>query len=80
MYLLRNKIEGLVVPLACTVDYLGLRFECISLVPASLNSLAYGSDLNGVVYKNDDLQAEKMAQSIGQLLNLKPHFVLERAT
>ena len=54
MYLLRNKIDGLVVPLACTVDYLGLRFECISLVPASLNSLAYGSDLNGVVYKNDD--------------------------
>lgn len=25
--LLRNKIENLVVPLACIVDYFGLRFE-----------------------------------------------------
>jgi hypothetical protein len=27
MALLRNKIENLIVPLACIVDYYGLKFE-----------------------------------------------------
>jgi hypothetical protein len=60
--LLRNKIKNLVVPLSCCVDYFGLRFEALSLPPVSINSLAYGSDTNGLLVKTDDRQAEEMAK------------------
>jgi hypothetical protein len=59
--LLRNKIDNLVVPLACSIDYLGLRFECLSMLPCTVNSLAYGSDLNSVIFKDDDPEAEEVA-------------------
>lgn len=52
--LLRNRFPGLVVPLACVVDYFGVRFEAQSLAPLSVNSLAYGSDLEGLLFKDDD--------------------------
>lgn len=52
--LLRNRVERLVVPLACLVDYYGLRFEAQSLAPLSINSLAYGSDTNGVLFQDFD--------------------------
>lgn len=78
--LLRNKIENLVVPLSCVVDYFGSRFEAISLIPASINSLVYGSDTDGQVFINKDTEAEQMAKKIGSLLNLKPHVIRERAT
>ena len=78
--LLRNKVENLVVPLSCVVDYFGLRFEAISIIPASINSLAYGSDTDGLVFKDNDKAAEQMAEQIGKLLNLKPHTIRERAT
>ena len=78
--LLRNKVDNLVVPLSCVIDYFGQRFEAISVVPASFNSLAYGSETDGLIFKNDDKEAEQMAMQIGKLLNLKPHKVLERAT
>ena len=78
--LLRNKVENLVVPLCCIVDYFGLRFEAMSIIPASINSLAYGSDTNGLLFKDDDREAEQMAMEIGRLLNLKPHTIREGAT
>ena len=59
--LLRNKIDNLIVPLSCVVDFYGQRFEAQSLLPLSINSLAYGSDTDGLVFKNDDKEAEQMA-------------------
>lgn len=55
--LLRNKVPNLVVPLACIVDYCGLRYMCLSLLPLSTNSLAYGSDDEGLTFKNNDKDA-----------------------
>lgn len=81
MAALRNRVSRLVVPLACLVDYFGLRFECQSLAPLSINSLVYGSDVNGLVYVNKkDEHAEMMARQIAHLLNIKPHYVEEQAT
>jgi hypothetical protein len=77
---LRNRIARLVVPLACIVDYYGLRFECQSLAPLSINSLVYGSDNNGLTFTNKDEHAEIMARQIASLLNLKPHYIEEQAT
>lgn len=74
---LRNRVSRLIVPLACLVDFFGLRFECQSLSPLSINSLVYGSDTNGLVFTNKDEHAEQMAKQIGRLLNLKPHYVQE---
>ena len=59
---LRNRISRLVVPLACLVDYFGIKFECQSLSPLSINSLVYGSDTNGVTFTNKDEHAEAMAR------------------
>ena len=78
--LLRNKIPNLVVPLACSVDYLGLRFECVSIIPVTTNSLVYGSDMNDLLFKTEDPYACQMADAIASALNLKPHFIRERAT
>ena len=78
--LLRNKKARLIVPLACLVDYYGLRFETQSLAPLSINSLAYGSDTNGVLFQDYDQDAEYMAHEIADLLNIKPHFLEEHAT
>ena len=77
---MRNKVENLVVPLSCIVDYFGQRFHCQSLIPVSTNSLVYGSDTDGLVFKCDDREAEQMAKQIGSLLNLKPHMIREQAT
>ena len=60
--LLRNKVENLVVPLSCIVDYFGTRFLAMSLIPASINSLAYGSDTDGLVFRNEEKEAEKLAK------------------
>lgn len=78
--LLRNRVARLVVPLASIVDYYGMRFECQSLAPLSINSLVYGSDVNGLTFTNKDEHAEMMAKQIASLLNLKPHYVEEQAT
>ena len=78
--LLRNKIDNLVVPLSCVVDYFGQRFQAISLAPVSINSLVYGSDTDGQLFINKDAEAEQMARKVGSLLNLKPHVIRERAT
>ena len=50
------------------------------MIPASINSLAYGSDTDGLVFQNSDKDAESLAKQIGELLNLKPHKIKERAT
>ena len=78
--LLRNRIENLVVPLSCTVDYFGVRFECLSIPPISLNTLVYGSDNEGLTFYNENEAAHQMAVKIANLLNLKPHFIRERST
>lgn len=58
MALLRNRLDQLVVPLACIVDYYGLKFEVLSLSPISINSLAYGSDIDGLLFNDSDPEAE----------------------
>lgn len=60
--LLRNRLDRLIVPLACVVDYYGLKFETQSLAPISINSLVYGSDLDGLLFNDDDAEAEHMAK------------------
>jgi hypothetical protein len=55
--LMRNRLPRLVVPLACIVDYYGLKFECQSLAPLSINSLVYGSDNNGLTFTVRDEHA-----------------------
>ena len=59
--ILRNKIENLVVPLSCIVDFFGQRYLAMSLIPVSINSIVYGSDTDGLVFKNEDKEAEMMA-------------------
>ena len=61
MAIMRNRLPRLVVPLASIVDYYGLKFECQSLAPISINSLVYGSDTNGLTFINKDAHAEAMA-------------------
>ena len=78
--LLRNKFENLIVPLSCIVDYFGQRFEAISMVPASINSLVYGSDTDGLIFKDEDPEAVQMATRIARALNLSPHVIRERST
>jgi hypothetical protein len=57
MSVLRNRIENLVVPLSCIVDYFGVRFECLSIPPISLNTLVYGSDTEGLLISNENEKA-----------------------
>lgn len=78
--LVRNRIPDLVVPLSCTVDYFGLRFECLSIAPISLNTLVYGSDNEGLIFVNENENAHQMAVKLANLLNLKPHFIKEQTT
>lgn len=77
---LRNRVSRLVVPLACLVDYYGLRFECQSLAPLSINSLVYGSDVNGLTFTNKDEHAEMTAKQIASLMNIKSHYIEEQST
>lgn len=77
MATLRNRVARLVVPLACIVDYYGLRFECQSLAPLSINSLVYGSDTNGLTFSNRDEHAEMIAKLLASMLNIKPHYIEE---
>lgn len=77
MAVMRNRLPRLVVPLASLVDYYGIKFECQSLAPLSINSLVYGSDTNGLTFTNRDAHGEAMARQIGVLLNLKPHYIEE---
>ena len=59
--LLRHRFPKLVVPLACVIDYYGIVFEVQSPSPLTLNTLVYGSDTEGLLFKNDDAEAEQMA-------------------
>ena len=68
--ILRNRIHKLVIPLACTIDYYGALYQIQSPCPLSLNSLAYGSDTNGVLYKDDNPGGERIAREVAELLNL----------
>ena len=62
MAIMRNRLPRLVVPLATLVDYYGIKFECQSLAPLSINSLVYGSDTNGLTFTNRDAHGEAMAK------------------
>ena len=59
--LLRHRIPRLIVPLACIVDYYGICFEVMSPSLLTLDTLAYGSDTDGLLFKNDDEDAEILA-------------------
>lgn len=53
---------------------------CLSLLPLSTNSLVYGSDDEGLTFKNDNNNALQAALEVGKLFNLKPHTIKERLT
>jgi hypothetical protein len=75
--IMRNRLPRLVVALGSLVDYFGIKFECQSLAPISINSVVYGSDTNGLTFTNRDAHAEAMAKQISLMLNLKPHYIEE---
>ena len=75
--ILRHRIPGLNIPLACVIDYYGSVFECQSPVSITQTSLAYGSDTEGILFKNDDKQAEQVAKRIGEILNIRPYTLSE---
>lgn len=56
--LLRFKVPKLVVPLSCVIDYYSYVFEVQTAPLLTLDSLVYGSGDNGLLYKNDDFEAE----------------------
>jgi len=70
----------LMVPLVCVIDYFGIVFEVQTPFPISINTLVYGSDTQGLLFKNDHEEAEQMAKHIGEILNLKPYTLKERAS
>ena len=48
------------------------------MCPLSINSLAYGTDTDGLLFTDEDPEAERMAATIANLLNLKEHFIEEK--
>lgn len=62
MSLLRFRIPNLLIPLSCVIDYYGIFFEVQSPIPLTQTSLIYGSDTNGLLFKNDDPDGVKMAR------------------
>eukprot|EP00744_Colponema_vietnamica_P001049 GILI01001788.1.p1 GENE.GILI01001788.1~~GILI01001788.1.p1 ORF type:complete len:1045 (+),score=336.05 GILI01001788.1:182-3316(+) len=78
--LIRGKVDGVEVPIACIVDYFGIRFLSQSIVPISVKSIVYGSNTDGLVVYNNQAQAEDKASEIASLLNLAPHQVREKGT
>ena len=62
------------MPLTCVVDYFGIRFECFSIPPITQNSLAVGSDDDGVTLSPDEApNAANIAKDLASMLNLKEH-------
>lgn len=70
MSILRHQIPKLIIPLACIVDYFGLVFQVQTPVPITQNSLVYGSDNEGLLFKNDDEEGVNMALRIAKLMNI----------
>jgi hypothetical protein len=54
MSILRHQIPKLIIPLACVVDYYGLVFQVQTPIKITQNTLVYGSDTEGLLFKNDD--------------------------
>lgn len=61
---IRAKFNKLLVPLACVVDYFGIRYEVQSLCPISINSISYGSDNEGLTFTKNCPDAEILAERI----------------
>ena len=82
--LLRGQIEGLCVPLACTVDHSGVRFFVCSLAPLSTNSLVYGTDTEGLLFEDaheaGSADTLEVARKIAAFCNIKVHTMTERGT
>ena len=68
------------IPLACIVDYYGIYFEVQTPSPLTLNTLVYGSDSEGLLFKNDDAESEQLAKDIAETFNLQPYTIKEKAT
>lgn len=80
MSMLRHRIPKLVIPLACIVDYYGFVFEVQTPAPLTLSTLAYGSDTEGLLLKDDDPTARSIATQVAKLLNIMPRDFIERST
>ena len=78
MSMLRHRITKLVVPLACIVDYYGFFFEVQTSAPLTLSTLAYGSETEGLLLKDDDPTARFISAQVGKLLNIMPRDFIEK--
>ena len=75
--LLRNTSKNFFVPLACLVDYVGVRYIVYSLCSFTTRTLVHGSNTEAIYIENDktgDLVSEEIADRV----NLIPHKVFER--
>mmetsp|Transcript_40667 Transcript_40667/g.127234 ORF Transcript_40667/g.127234 Transcript_40667/m.127234 type:complete len:748 (-) Transcript_40667:432-2675(-) len=72
-YLRYAQDLGVLVPLTCIVDFMGMRVLAKALAPVSHETLVYGSDDGGRTVRNEDAGlAAKMAKVAGRL-NLAAH-------
>lgn len=55
--LLRNRVPRLVIPLACVIDYYGAVYQVFTPGMLSLETLVYGSQSDGLLFKDDDEDA-----------------------
>src|SRR5688500_4727719 len=78
----RGKLPELEVPLACIIDFFGVRYLAESLVPITPSSLVYGSNTDGIKIEhpstvqaegktpsNAHLEAAELASKLAQILN-----------
>lgn len=59
-----------------TLDYLGFRLICLSLLPVNSKTLIYGSSNGGQtnLFPSDNRLYEQL-EELGKKLNFKPHLV-----
>lgn len=75
------NVEGVLFPLMCLVDYLGLRIICTSIIPGvGATTQCYGTaDAGRTIAAREPLFNQRMFQ-IARRLNLAAHNVIARST
>jgi hypothetical protein len=75
------NVEGVLFPLMCLVDYLGLRIICTSIIPGvGATTQCYGTaDAGRTIATREPLFNQRMFQ-IARRLNLAAHNVIARST
>ena len=67
---IRGKIQGIEVPLCCLINYYGTGYIVQGICPITQNSLAYGSDSEGIDISSKEFVLEAV-QNIKKLFNIK---------